>query len=205
MDAAAWVGLGAALVAVIAAVFAASQARSARRQATAAEQEVADNRAERERSSVVQGRLAAIDYDHAVTLYVRALHASAEAGEGRDVLGEREEAAHSALLRAVNAVSDPNLATEIVDLWQQVRLVELIHHKLNGDGDPDLLADMREAVILTAVVANSLTLKLGNPVWTDPPLKLSRDLPKHDHQNSPCVSSCFPAGRRQSPEPHAAN
>jgi hypothetical protein len=192
MDAAAWVGIVAALIAIIAAGFAGQQANSARRQAVAAEQEAADNRAERERSSLAQGRLAAVEYHHAVTLYVQALQAAAEAGEMRNTVQEREQTAHSSLLRAVNAVSDPDLATEIIDLWQQVRLVELIHHRLAGDTDPDLLVEMREAVILTNVVAISLTSKLGDPVWTDPPLVLSRDLAPHDHVNSPCMSSCFP-------------
>ncbi|GIE92094.1 hypothetical protein [Actinoplanes regularis] len=194
MDAAAWVGLVAAAVATVAAVFAAQQAKCARRQAIAAEQEVADNRAERERSSLAQGRLAAVEYHHAVTLYVQALHAAAESGEMRDAVQEREQAAHSSLLRAVNGAADPELVREIIDLWQQVRLVELIHHRLNGDLDPALLKDLREAVILTRVVAISLTSKLGNPVWTDPPLVLSRDLPPHDHINSPCMSHCFSDG-----------
>ncbi|OWV05227.1 hypothetical protein B5D80_18445 [Micromonospora wenchangensis] len=205
MDAAAWVGLVAALVAVIAAVIAALQASSARRQAVAAEQELADNRAERERSSLIQGRLAAVDYHQAVTLYVRALYGAAETGDGRDAASEREEAARASLLRAVNAVSNPELAEEIINLWQQVRLVELMHHRLGGDTDPDLLKDLREAVILTSLVANSLASKLGDPVWTDPPLKLSRDLPPHDHGNGPCMTSCFSDGSRSSPHPRGAS
>lgn len=178
MDASTWTGLVAAQVAVVAAVFAASQARSARRQATAAEQEVADNRAERERDSATQGRIAAIDYHLAAKIYVQTLCSAAAAGDSRSVRRE-SEAAQSALLRAINTVSNPQLAKDIIDLWQQIRLLELIHYRLDGGADPDLLDDMREAVILANVVANGLTSKLGAPVWTDPPLKLSRDLHTH--------------------------
>jgi hypothetical protein len=88
------------------------------------------------------------------------------------------QAARTALLRAVSTVTSDELRADIDELWNQVRLVSLIHHRLDGSADPVQLVDLRETLVLVSVVGNSFASKLGEPPWSDPVLRLSRDLPR---------------------------